>query len=919
MQRTKHIIITIIVIGLGTFANLQAATIKGKVTDKNSGEELVGCAVYISELNLGTTTGFDGTYELKNVPEGSHTLQIRYITYESQTRKLSISAGSPSITINFELLPTSETLSEVLVVSQMDRSTDKSARSTEKNANQIVNVVSAKSIELSPDLNVAAVLQRMSGVTMEKNSSGEAQYAILRGMDKRYNYTLVNGVKLSSPDNKYRYLPLDIFPSEILDRIEVTKSLTADMEADATGGVVNLVMKDAPTKFMLQANMALGYNTHFFNNEMSVFPTRDVTQKSPREMHGSDYVATMDDFNKATATITNEKPLPNATVGLAIGNRFLSNKLGFVLAGNYQNDNKGNTSVFFEDYMEQNETNVRLSEMQYRHYSENQTRYGVHSKVDFRINPLHKIELYNAYVGLQNAQVREVESFNLAYYFPESGDLDLSYKTRVRSQSQNIFNSTLQGTHQLGGKFKAEWSLVFSKATNRLPDNNQIYLDQLIQDSIPGSVYVDADGSNRRWEHNSDQDYTALVHFTRDSYWGMTKLSFKAGGLFREKSRENDYVNYRFKPLNHSQVQGKDFETLDEINWTLDTPYGSVNPLVYDASETTTATYFNAIATGRKWRTGVGVRAEYTQQGYHMYYPKSGDAPDSHQSHLDIFPSFQLRFSPTEQTNWKLSYFRSINRSGFFEIVPYTIINEDYTEHGNPDLKSALIDNADLRWEYFPSTTEQLMVGLFYKMIKDPIEYAYWGTNRSIGYRYQNMDNATNFGAEIDIIKFFRQFGFKVNYTFTHSSITTPKSYRIRDANGNTKTMSVDQKRPLVGQAMHVANLSLMYKNTNHGLDAQLAASYTGEKMDIVSQFLDSDFWQRPSYQLDASAEKKLTHGFSLFAKVNNIIQSPKMYIKKMGNVYNDKFPRQESSTNSTLLREDKYGTTFLVGVRFKH
>ena len=87
----------------------------------------------------------------------------------------------------------------------------------------------------------------MSGVTVERNSSGEGQYAILRGMDKRYNYTLVNGVKIPSPDNKNRFVPLDIFPSEMLDRLEVTKSLTANMEGDGIGGAVNLIMKDAPS------------------------------------------------------------------------------------------------------------------------------------------------------------------------------------------------------------------------------------------------------------------------------------------------------------------------------------------------------------------------------------------------------------------------------------------------------------------------------------------------------------------------------------------------------------------------------------------------------------------------------------------------------------------------------------------------
>ena len=102
---------------------------------------------------------------------------------------------------------------------------------------------------------------------MERDASGEASYAILRGMDKRYNYTLVNGVKIPSPDDKNRYIPLNIFPSDLMDRLVVAKSLTADMEGDAAGGVVDMVMKDAPSRRMLQANASVGLTDYFMHSD----------------------------------------------------------------------------------------------------------------------------------------------------------------------------------------------------------------------------------------------------------------------------------------------------------------------------------------------------------------------------------------------------------------------------------------------------------------------------------------------------------------------------------------------------------------------------------------------------------------------------------------------------------------------------
>ena len=198
-----------------------SATVKGKVTDKNTGEELIGAYVSVKEdTKLVSVTGV-----------------CSYMGYKTAEIKV----GQEDATVNLQLEPSAEMLAEVEVIGSHHGRTEAAARDIEKRSANVVNVMSARAIELSPDQTVANVIQRMSGVTIERNTMGEGQYAILRGMDKRYNYTLVNGVKIPSPDNKNRFVPLDIFPSEMLDRLEVHKSLTADLEGDGIGGAVNIV------------------------------------------------------------------------------------------------------------------------------------------------------------------------------------------------------------------------------------------------------------------------------------------------------------------------------------------------------------------------------------------------------------------------------------------------------------------------------------------------------------------------------------------------------------------------------------------------------------------------------------------------------------------------------------------------------
>ena len=234
--------------------SIYAVTVKGKVTDKNTGEELIGAYVSVKENSkLVSVSGLDGSFSLNAGDMDPYTLVCSYMGYKAAEVKV----GQEDATVNLQLEPAAEMLAEVEVIGNHHGRTEAAARDIERRSANVVNVMSARAIELSPDQTVANVIQRMSGVTIERNSMGEGQYAILRGMDKRYNYTLVNGVKIPSPDNKNRFVPLDIFPSEMLDRLEVHKSLTADLEGDGIGGAVNIVMKDAPMErqFTLNVNV----------------------------------------------------------------------------------------------------------------------------------------------------------------------------------------------------------------------------------------------------------------------------------------------------------------------------------------------------------------------------------------------------------------------------------------------------------------------------------------------------------------------------------------------------------------------------------------------------------------------------------------------------------------------------------------
>jgi len=328
------------------FNQILAAELSGKVIDRTTNQPIIGATIYLSKTLYGYS-GFDGSYTIKNIPQGTYKLKCTYTGYTNQQKTIVVKTSN--VTLNFALKEEQISLSEVVISVKQDKEGAKYALNREKQANNILNAISAKTIQLLPDLTTAGVLQRMSGVSLERTSTGDARYAIIRGMDQRYNYTLVNGIKIPSPDNKYRYVPMDMFPADLLERLEVIKALTPAMEGDAIGGAMDLIMKNAPDRLTITANVATGFSQYISDNGYENFDKKVINSQSPADINGPNYIATANDFTYKNFDYT-KKALPlNTNLGFSIGNRFLKDKkLGVVVATSYQNEYKGSNNTWFK-------------------------------------------------------------------------------------------------------------------------------------------------------------------------------------------------------------------------------------------------------------------------------------------------------------------------------------------------------------------------------------------------------------------------------------------------------------------------------------------------------------------------------------------------------------------------------------------
>ena len=915
---------------------IQAHTLDGIVKDNKTGEPLIGTVVRVKELpNVGTTTGLDGSFTLHELPDkGKYTLVVSFMAYK--TKEIVVDVANDD-KVDIPMDEDLKQLGEVVVTGRREYRSDRSAVESVKNAGNVLNVMSQQSIQLSPDVNVASVLQRVSGVTMERDASGEASYAILRGMDKRYNYTLVNGVKIPSPDDKNRYIPLNIFPSDLMDRLVVSKSLTADMEGDAAGGVVDMVMKDAPSRFQLQANAAIGTTDYFWKDGRDYLTSNrsDYTKKAPYEAFGSEYKASMSDFKNGPMQLkSHSMPAPNFIGGLSVGNRFWNDRLGVMLAGSIQNTFRGTERTYNSVKMASGEQAMYISKLNHRYYSIHDLTTGVHAKVDLTL-PKHKIEWYNMYVRINSKGVRYNNSIGTEYIGANSYTQD--DEIRSLSTTQSIFATNLKGTHHLTKNFTLDWSGIFSQAKEEDPDRTYVTLSNSV------STEADADGNilsgnlwdsnknitktfpkdaERRFQHNMDTDWAGYINLTYDTHFANdVEALWKAGAQYRRKERSNRYYSYIFSPADNAQdLDGNGLEQFDNVDWVCKTPYSQASQLNYDSKEHIGGAYAMVTLKIKLGELIAGFRAEHTNQIYTMLQHFRNMGQTGEQSYWDYLPSASLKWTPTKNMNIRLSYYRSINRPGFYEIVPYQIMGEEYQEKGNPNLKRARIDNIDLRWEWFPSKTEQILAGVFYKYLKDPIEQVFVTSDGKIGagtdayYMPDNLGNAKNMGFEIDVIKYIRHFGIKANYTYTYSKITTSKR-EYKEGSAEYKS-GVTQSRPLVNQAPHTANISLLYKDTENGWNAQLASSFTGAKLALVSPFKDADQWEKAMFGIDLSAEKQFKNGFSIFFKANNLLDAKRERYLKTVNESNLQYADQKS--NKTIIGTYKYGRTFLLGVRYK-
>ena len=854
----------------------QSATLKGRVIDKISGDALTGAVVCLDDNQASAVVDEKGNYVFANVAPGEHKVFIKYIGYIDLVQTVQVSAGQVRL-VDFKMEPGVENLNAVYVRAHVATESEAAARANEKNSDNLKNVVSAQVISKSPDINAANVLQRVSGVTIERNAGGDDAYAIIRGLEPRYNNTLVNGVQIASPDSKTRLVSLSVVPSDLLARIEVDKTLTPEMDGDAIGGTVNLVFKDAPDKREISATAAIGYDQLFIDRRFVDFSKSDIHTYSPSETNGQAYVAQPNDFTRSNLDFKNIMAPPTETFSFSYGERLLNQKLGLVIGNSYQNLYFGSNTTGDEGNADPNDPDhrPRINDIYTRSISSRQILNNLIAHVDYKFNDKNKLVLDNVllYSRIEEASFNTDTSItggNGGRTVPGSGPVN--FINQSTTSNQFIENLKLVGTHVLNEHFLFDWSGAFSDAFVRTPDQAAINSNILITyDPSTGQFTTTPnyfDEIDRTWSHNNDRDLSGAGNLTYVTKISKAALQIKAGGVYRDKTRYNYEDEYILRPVADSSGEKAIFTNIYAAKWTVYNPYGAgeFNINNYNAFEDITAFYGEFELALPNLEVFGGVRNETTSEGFHVRQDVT-NASDVTKNYSDVLPSISFKYKLNEKANLRLAYFASIARPAYYELVPTIPPSTGGTSvEGNPNLKHTTANNFDLRYELFPTADEQFFAGIYYKDLTNPIEYSYSGNSgSSTVYQPMNSPEAKVAGAELAFTKYLGNFGLSGNYAYNYTDVAGIKVDR------NDPTARVTEHRMLTGASVHDLNLSLLYRNVKAKFNAQVAYQYMGKTLVGIYPDNGANYIQQPLSSLAFSADKAVSSHFTLFTKLNNL------------------------------------------------
>ena len=910
--------------------------IEGQVSSSSGDAYLKGAVVRIAALDLEAVTPADGSFVFASMPAGSYELTVDYIGFSPHSASIEVwDDETTRHDVAFE-----KPLEEMVVYGKQTASTA-AALNQQRAADGIVSVVSATDIGQFPDRNVSEALQRVSGVFLERDQ-GEGRFVGIRGIDPNLIVTTINGVNVPAPENDKRSVALDVIPSELLSALEVSKSITPDMDGDGIGGSVNIKSASA----FDSRGRRLSANAHASAN-----PLQGETSPKLSFIYS-------DLFNIGDG---------EDNFGVAAAVSWYDRDFG--------SENIETDGGWFDDLERQDGVEFKgAEEIEQRDYVVNRERLGVAANFDYRPDSENRWYVQTLFSAFSDQEYRTRNEFKFdkgdaiegGDGFATWNDARLQKELKDRYEEQEIL-SLSAGGEQAFDQWNLKYRVGYSKASEAEPNRldtvfeiRNVDLGYTRHGENPGLFMdpdtLDADGyklDEITIEDNftEDVEHSFKIDLKRDFDTERLQGYVEAGAKLRRRDKSNDIgiqvfdgfpgdptlAMFALDSIDYSQgafglgvsedaIDRFIASNLSEFELNHDDTLAASTGGDYDMNEDVDAVYVKNRLDIDALRIVYGLRYErtaYGAEGMRVVYDDIGAAGDPaptrvafENDYASVLPSINLRYEFDEDLLLRAAFYQTMARPKFGDLAPGGEVSfEDddgeyvlQAEVGNPGLEPLQARNFDLSIEYYREDVGLLSASAYYKALKDFVVLAdtagisdftqFVGANRVDDAEIIqpiNGDDASVLGLELAWVQQLSNLPGLLRNLLVTSNVTL--------TTGEATIPFRDEKIPMPRQADFVANFSLGYETER--VSARIALAHKSERLIGLEELDDPafDVYQDAHTQVDLGVKYFVTNQWQVYFDANNLTDEP--YYAYFGErAYNAQY--------------ETYGRTFALGIRYQ-
>lgn len=784
----------------------------------------------------------------------------------------------------------------------------------EKRASPVVaETLGAEQIARTGDSDAATTLKRVTGLTLV-----DGRFVYVRGLGERYSSVALNGAPIPSPDPTRRVVPLDLFPTDLLDGVVVQKGYTPDMPGEFGGGAVLLRTRDIPSKFFVRVSGTLGYHdgTTFDDSYSYEGGGHDWTghDDGTRELPASLAAATAGgrvlrpqtplNPNGATAAelerygedvaasgygVKRETLGPDMGLSAAIGNRWAvgeTSKFGFTAAVRYNQAWDRNEEV--RRTFQASSAGLEPADELAIDDTRRNIDFSAFLNLGVEINPQHRFNATSVLLRQSEDRVKLSEGIQ---------DEQEARFTELRWTENQLFAQQLGGNHVFPAAhdLSLDWQYTWARATRDEPDTRKYRYDRGSDGAL--SFSPRSDSNQMTWAELDDHQRDLNIKGKLPFDFAAATLDVSFGGERLERDRDASLRSFSFSaagPLARDpailalpvdqvlspQNIGEDGFVLTESTLPTDN---------YAARQDLTAFFLGIDANiAQNYRIALGARREKNDQAVTTFSLSNPEAPPvvAGENANSTLPAAAFTWAYSEDAQLRASYSKTLSRPDFRELSPAPYLDPllDVQVVGNPDLVSASIRNYDLRWEYYFSPVESFSVGAFLKEFENPIEKTRL-PGSGVLLSLDNAQSARNYGIELDVSKglefvadwpgFRHVHGDWANWNVGFNYARIKSSIQLDPLDASFQT---NLNRPMQGQSPYVANVQIGHQAGDGSREATLLYNVSGRRIAAVGVAGQPDIYEEAFRQLDFQYRRNLGNDWSFKLRLRNLLDPAVRY-----------------------------------------